>query len=87
MMKMKKITIFRLVTVIVGFFGIFFGPPWLTLVSMAVLAFRFPAVEVIIMGVLMDFLWLPATGIPLFTIASIIFLWGLEPVRKELLVR
>lgn len=83
----------------IGILGAIFAPPWLTLICMALLAFRYPALEVLFMGVLMDFLWLPSAvhwenftfwssffSLPLFTLAALALLWGLEPLRKELLV-
>lgn len=85
---MKTITRLRFLIAAAGFFSVLFAPPWVTLIFMALLAFRFPAVEVLVIGLIMDFLWLPvgAGEIPLFTIAALIFVWGLEPLRKELLI-
>ena len=72
---------------LVGILGAIFAPPWVPLICMVLLAFRYPAWEVLFIGLLVDFLWLPAFahGAPLFTIAGFILAWGLEPLRKEFL--
>lgn len=77
----------RSVLASVGIFGAIFAPPWILLICMGMLAFRYTAWEVLLMGLLADFLWLPfAThAIPLFTITGFILAWGLEPMRKEFL--
>ena len=71
--------------------GAIFFPPWVPLVCMGLLALRFRAWEVIILGMLVDFLWLPSVTffgtLPLFTIAGLILAWGLEPLRSEFLLR
>ncbi|OGG61509.1 hypothetical protein A3C21_01870 [Candidatus Kaiserbacteria bacterium RIFCSPHIGHO2_02_FULL_59_21] len=68
-----------------GVLGAIFGPPVLPLIAMAVSAIRYPAWEILLLGLLVDFLWLPAfpVSLPLFTIASLALLWGLEPMRRE----
>jgi hypothetical protein len=55
---------------------------------MAILAVRFRAWEVLAVGALVDLLWLPAglTPLPLFTLAALILVWGLEPLRNEFLL-
>jgi hypothetical protein len=56
---------------------------------MGLLAFRFRAWEVMVLGMFIDFLWLPGgtfiAPLPLFTIAGLILVWGLEPLRSEFL--
>ncbi len=74
---------------VIGLLGTIFAPPWVPLIAVAVLALRFRAWEVPVIGLMMDFLWLPGSffyPLPLFTIASIILVWGLEPLRNEFLV-
>lgn len=74
----------------VGILGALAAPPWVPLICMLLLTFRYPAWEALFIGFLMDILWLPSDffhAIPLFTIAALILVWGLEPLRKELLVR
>ena len=79
-------------------------PPWITLLIMVLLSVRYAAVEVLVLGLLMDFLWFtPVTllgtassglgglsglvhSLPLFTLVALILVWGLEPLRNELLL-
>jgi len=71
-----------------GVFAAIFGPPWLTILCMGLLAFRYPAGEVLFIGLLTDFLWMPPgflSPLPVFTITALILVWGLEPLRKEFL--
>lgn len=80
--------IVRPTLVIVGTLGAIFAPPWVTITCMGLLAFRYPAWEVLFIGVFTDFLWMPPGFIhplPIFTIAGLILVWGLEPLRRELL--
>ena len=78
----------RVIFAFIGVIGAIFYSPWVPLVCMVLLAFRYPSWEVLILGLFMDFLWLP-TGfiypLPIFTIVSIILVWGLEPLRREFL--
>ena len=80
--------IFRPTFVIIGILGAIFAPPWVTIICMGLLAFRYPAWEVLFMGIFMDFLWMPAGylhPLPIFTIAGLVLVWGLAPLRKEFL--
>ena len=72
---------------LLGVVSAIFGVPWLTILSMGFSAFRYPAYEMMLVGLLTDFLWLPVAPFhfPLFTIAGLILVWGLEPLRKEFL--
>lgn len=79
----------RLIFAVFGIIGAFFAPPWVPLVIMLILAIRYPAWEAILIGLLVDLLWLPATAftaLPLFTIAGLALVWGFEPLRREFLV-
>ncbi len=72
----------------IGFWGALFAPPWVPVLCIVLLSLRTSAPEAIILGFMMDMLWLPTVGfssLPLFTIASIIIVWGLEPLRHEFL--
>ena len=62
--------------------------PWITLIIMSVSAFRYTAWEVLLIGLYADFVWLPAVPIsfPLFTVASMIMVWGFEPLRRKFLI-
>lgn len=79
----------RVALSVIGVLGAFFAPPWVPLISIVALALRFPAWEGLLIGFLVDLLWLPEgflEAVPLFTIAALILVWGLEPLRRELLV-
>lgn len=73
---------------IVGFLSALFGVPWLTALCILMLAVRYPAWEVIVLGLCVDFLWLPsasAFAVPYFTIGSLALVWLLEPLRMQFL--
>ena len=76
----------RALLALLGVVSAITGPWWLTIVPMALLSLRFRAWEVLCLGLLMDFMWLPVPAIPYFFILSIAILWGCEPLRKELLL-
>jgi len=71
-----------------GVFAVIFAPPWVPLVLMVAAAFRYAAWEVLLVGLFADFVWLPAApvSLPLFTVASLVLVWGLEPLRREFLL-
>ena len=72
-----------------AFFGLvatILGPWWLPLVPIVLLSLRFQAWEAILIGLLMDFIWLPAFHIPYYLLVSVIIVWLLEPMREELLL-
>lgn len=78
----------RVLIGIVGFWGVLFAPSWVPMLCIVLLSLRWSAPECVILGFLVDMLWLPSIGLsslPLFTIASIIIVWGLEPLRHEFL--
>ena len=74
---------------VIGVLGAIFTSPWVPLVVMGLLALRFRAPEVLAIGVFVDFMWLPfgsiTVAIPLFTLAAIVLVWGLEPLRSKFL--
>lgn len=78
---------FRPIVASLGVLGVIFAPPWFTFICMLLLALRFSAWEVMLIGILMDFLWLPAAThqFPVFTFAGLLLVWGLEPLRREFL--
>ncbi len=79
---------FRLAIAAIGFLGALIAPPWVPMLCVVVLALRFRAAEAVLIGFFMDMLWIPAglpAMLPLYTIASIIIVWGLEPLRLEFL--
>ena len=77
----------RFVVGAVGIAGAFFLPWWVPLVCMAALALRYPAWEVLVIGLVMDMLWLPGNGfeLPVFLIAGIVLVWICAPLRNQFL--
>jgi hypothetical protein len=74
---------------VTGFVSAIFFSWWIPLVIMLLLSLRWRAWEVPLLGLLMDFLWLPAGAlyfIPLCTILAVALLWVFEPLRTQLLV-
>ncbi len=73
---------------LVGFalYAALFGPPWLIFVPFVLLSMRFRAWEIMALGLVTDFLWLPGLRPPLYLIAAILIVWAFEPLRKELLL-
>ena len=70
------------------FIAAVFASPWVVLIVMGLLALRWRAWEVLVIGLWMDFLWLPGaffSSLPLFTFAAIALVWGFEPLRREFL--
>ncbi len=80
----------RILLAFIGLVSAALFPPWVPLVCMGALAFRYRAAEAILIGLVVDLLWLPTgslfSPIPIFTIAGIVLVWGLEPLRNEYLV-
>ncbi len=74
----------------IGFIGALMLPPWVPIVCIVLLAVRYRAWEAILLGALIDLTWLPAGvslhAFPFFTIAAIIIVWGLEPLRAQFLL-
>lgn len=81
----------RLLLACALFVSVLFGPWWLTLIISITLAARYRAWEVIAAGILMDLLWLPVSdsfsllSVPWGAIIAIILVFGLEPLRRQLL--
>lgn len=79
----------RLVLGALGIVGTVFAPPWVPFCIMIFLAVCFPAWEVLVIGLIVDLLWIPESllhTIPLFTVAGLVMMWGFEPLRREFLV-
>jgi hypothetical protein len=74
------------------FLSVFFAPPFITAIFAFALAVRWRAWEVIAAGVLMDLLWLPNSigfsldHLPAASLISIVLVFGLEPLRRQLLL-
>jgi len=71
----------------VGIAGAFFLPWWVPLACMIGLSLRYPAWEVLVIGLVMDLLWLPGQGfeIPVFLLAGIALVWICAPLRQQFL--
>ncbi len=82
-------TTLRIIIAAVGFLGIFVAPSWVPLVCIVLLSLRFRAWEGIVIGLVLDLMWLPLglpyVHVPFYTLVSILIVWGLEPLRLELL--
>ena len=78
----------RLFLFFTGILSTVFAPPWVPLALIAIAALRYAAWEVLLIGLFADLVWLPATpaSLPLFTIASLVLVWGFEPLRREFLL-
>ena len=83
----KPETSARLLVALVGFAGAIFLPWWIPALSILILALFWRAWEAMVIGLFVDFLWLPAHALPLFTLGSILAVWLLEPLRSEFLSR
>lgn len=65
-----------------------FAPWWIPALLMIGLSMRFDAWEVPLIGLLIDFVWLPGDHLttPLFTLLGIAAVWLALPLRRQLLV-
>jgi hypothetical protein len=78
----------RATLLLLGAGSIVIAPVWVTILIAFLLAFRWEAWEVIVLGVMVDALWLPSGsfwGVPLATVSALILVWLLAPIRNELL--
>ncbi len=79
----------RVALFILGAVSALFISPWLSAACMVALSLRYRAFEVLVIGLLIDFTWLPYDtlmySVPFFTLFGIILVWGLEPLRLEFL--
>jgi hypothetical protein len=82
--------ILRIALDTIGLIGAVALPFWVPLASILILSLRWRAWEVIVIGFLMDLLWVPPGSFfhlrYLFTTVAIVTVWALEPLRKEFLV-
>lgn len=83
----------RLVLAIACVVSVVFLPWWVPALLAFALCLRFRAWEVILAGMFMDLYWMPAYpflsdwgSLPYATIISIVILFGLEPLRRQLLI-
>ena len=77
----------RLILCALAIFSAVFISPYVTLALIVALSFFFRAWEVPVIGLLVDFMWMPASGyfIPLCTVVAIVLVWIFEPVRNQFL--
>lgn len=72
------------------FVSVVFTPWWVPLVIAIILCLRFRAWEVVLAGMFMDLYWMPSyialQSLPLATIVAIVLVFGLEPIRQQLLI-
>jgi len=83
----------RIILAVSAYASVLFAPPWVPLIIAGVLALRFSAWEIIPLGILIDFLYLPHTegdvfngpwGIPFpATLIALVLAWGFEPIRRQ----
>ncbi|OGG52615.1 hypothetical protein A2851_00365 [Candidatus Kaiserbacteria bacterium RIFCSPHIGHO2_01_FULL_53_29] len=73
-----------------AFLCAFFAPWWIPLVFMTLLALRWRAWEVPLLGLAMDLLFLPTIGlvypIPFFMLFGLGIVWVFEPLRAQFLI-
>lgn len=79
----------RITLACVGFWSAFAGMPVITALCMFLLSVRYAAGEVLLLGMLVDILWLPPGSIiahpPLFTLYGCIIVWAFAPLRARML--
>ena len=80
----------RLAFALAAIYGALMGPIWLPILAISISSLRFRAWEALFIGLAIDLLWMPGEGvlshIPLFTLFALAAVWGLEPLRKQLLL-
>jgi hypothetical protein len=73
----------------VGFLSAILGVPWLTALCIVALALRYRSWEAILLGLCVDFLWLPLGlsmyTLPYFTVGALFVVWMFEPLRMQFL--
>lgn len=83
----------RVLLDILMFVSIIFAPWWVPTLIAFMLCLRFRAWEVVLAGMFMDLYWMPQyvsftsfDSIPLGTVIAVLFLFGFEPLRRQLLI-
>lgn len=89
MTRRRVILTVRACIALVALTSVMVGPPWLFLLCVVLLALRFSAWEAIMLGLFADLLWLAEpislSVFPFTTVIALVIVWGLAPVRRELL--
>lgn len=74
-----------------GFLAAITLPPWVAILCMVILCVRYRAWEVLFIGMIIDLTWLPSGisihALPLCTGIALLLVWGLEPLRRQFLLR
>lgn len=85
------IMMIRVLLLIAACISVLYAPWWLTIGFVLASSLRFPAWEMLFIGMWMDFLTLPPElswySLPVFTIASLAIVWGFDPIRAEFMTR
>lgn len=79
---------FRKIVAGAAFAGIFLGSWWISALGALLLSIRWRAWEVIVLGSIVDIVWLPYGmfyGIPVATCMGILLVWLFEPLRRQFL--
>ncbi|MBM3272614.1 hypothetical protein FJY94_05070 [Candidatus Kaiserbacteria bacterium] len=80
----------RYLLVAIGVIGALVAPPWVPVIAIVALSVRWQAWEAPMIGLLVDFMWLPAglslAAIPYYTLLSLAIVWFLEPVRARFFI-
>ncbi|HEY4517223.1 MAG TPA: hypothetical protein VJG64_04765 [Candidatus Paceibacterota bacterium] len=77
----------RILIATVGFVGAIFLPVWVPITAILISAFFWRASEAMLLGLFVDFLWLPVGGVPWVTLGAVAVVWLFEPIRSEFLSR
>lgn len=79
----------RIILALIGVLAALTLPPWTALVAVVALAAKWRAWEAPLIGLLVDFMWLPAGApwvfVPTYTLTALAIVWALEPLRARFL--
>jgi hypothetical protein len=68
-----------------------FAPIWAVIILAGITSFRYRLWELLLIGLFIDFIYLPTGGFMGFpyiaTVISLILVWGLEPLRSQLIFK
>jgi hypothetical protein len=74
-----------------SFISAMFAPVWVLFILAGVTSVRYRAWEILLIGIFMDFVYLPIGGFFGFpfvaTAVALILVWGLEPLRSQLIFK
>lgn len=79
----------RIILALAGVVAALTLPPWAALIAVVVLAAKWRAWEAPLIGLLVDYMWLPTGApwsvVPMYMLASLAIVWALEPLRARFL--